>query len=184
MPISLSSLPEEVYNCSMESGQQFRPEQISRTGERNAWMLAIAAWALSWVMVRAFDAPVLLLSAFAGFLTLAAAAISLSNWIDRKTVMILTPEGVAFRNGLRNVKMDWAQIQKVRVVSDRWGKRVHVLGTEAHFNFRMLSEIEFQEKLHEKMGFTNGEEILQAILKSSGLELAADDEQSNYYARP
>ncbi|HIE58103.1 MAG TPA: hypothetical protein EYP88_07740, partial [Anaerolineales bacterium] len=62
----------------MESGQQFRPEQISRTGERNAWMLAIAAWALSWVMVRAFDAPVLLLSAFAGFLTLAAAAISLS----------------------------------------------------------------------------------------------------------
>ena len=168
---------------AMDGVQEFHPEKISRTGERNAWILTVLSWAVAWGLVRFLDAPVLLLSVFAGFLTLAAAAISLGNWIDRKTVLTLTPEGVAFRNGLRNVQMTWAQIQKVRVVPDRWGERVHVLGTGAHFNFRMLGEIEFQDKLHERIGFTSGDQILQTILKSSGLKLVRNDEGERYYAR-
>ena len=177
-------MPHLWYNTGMENAQVFRPEKISRTGERNAWILAVVSWALAWGMVQALDAPVLLLSVFAGFLTLAAAAISLSNWIDRKTVLTLTPEGVAFRNGLRNVSLTWDQIQKVRVVPDRWGERVHVMGARAHFNFRMLGEIEFQEKLHERIGFANSDQILQTILQSSGLKLVASDEGGRYYARP
>jgi hypothetical protein len=168
----------------MDHVQVFRPERISRAGERNAWILAVAAWVLGWGAAWRFGASVRLLLTVAGLFTLAAAAISLGNWIDRKTVLLLTPEGVTFRNGLRNVTLTWEQILKVRVVPDRWGERVHVMGARAHFNFRMPGEIEFQEKFHERIGFANGDQILQTILKSSGLQQIAKDETGRDYARP
>ena len=168
----------------METAQIFHPKTISRQGERNAWILTGAAlivaltlfWRLSlfpvWIMVFTF------------FLLLSAIFISLSNWVDRKTILILEPNGVKFRNGLRNVQLSWDQIEKVRVFEDRWGQRVHVLGAEAHFNFRMLSEVEFRGKVGGKMGFPEGETILKEIIQVSGLSLIENQNQDRYYARP
>jgi hypothetical protein len=98
--------------------------------------------------------------------------------------LILNPGGIEFRNRLRNVHLDWEQIEKIRVTSDRWGSHVYVSGTETSFNFRMLSEVQFQGKVRGQMGFPEGETIFKKILQASGLSLTDSNDQGRYYARP
>ena len=167
----------------MESKREFHPEKISRTGERNAWILtgvAVVACLLLWRV----SAPSTLLLVTVAFLLIAAFFISLSNWIDRKTTLILDPEGIKFQNGLRNVMMNWDEIERLRVVSDRWGERVHVSSNRNYISFRNLSDVKIQGKVRGQMGFPEGKEILQQIIQSSGLVLTEENDQGHYYARP
>ena len=108
--------------------REFRPELIPRKGEWTAWILAIIASSV-WLTLRwrLLDVPVAALI-FVAFLLLSASSISLGNWVDRKTVLSLSPAGVSFRNGLRNVSLKWDQIRELRVLPDRWGERVHIWG--------------------------------------------------------
>ena len=168
----------------MESAQVFRPTTIPRSGERNAWVLSGFAVVIEALMIWRFGTPPAWSTILMVFFLLSAMVISLSNWVDRKTTLVLQPESIEFRNGLRNVHLEWDQIEKLRVVSDRWGQRVHILGAGASFNFRLLSEVEYQGKVRGQMGFPEGEAILKEILKSSGLTLTESDDQGRYYARP
>ena len=167
----------------MESTQEFHPEMISRKGERNAWILTGAA-IIAYLLLWRISEPSTLLLVMVIFLLISALFISLSNWIDRKTVLTLSPEGIHFYNGLRNVKLNWNEIEKLRVVPDRWGKRVHVSSSQAYISFRNLSEVEFQGKVRGQMGFPKGEEILEEIINSSGLVLTEENDQGHYYVRP
>jgi hypothetical protein len=167
----------------MESKQEFQPEMISRTGERNAWILAGVAIVACLLLWRVSPPPTLLLVTLA-FLLIAAIFISLSNWVDRKTKLILDPDGIKFQNGLKKVNLDWDEIERLRVVTDRWGERVHVSSNKAYFSFRNLSDVKIQGKIRGQMGFPEGEEILQQIIKSSGLVQTETDDHGHYYARP
>lgn len=122
---------------------------------------------------------------FAIVLMLAALSISLSNWVDRQTVMRLDANWVEFRSSLRHVRLLWSEICQVRVSPSRWGNKVQVIGAHAHFSFRTLGEVWFQDELKGKMGFEKGDEILHAIIISSGLEKVFErDGEGSYYARP
>ncbi len=167
----------------MEKQQEFHPKKISRSGERNAWILtgvSIAAYLLIWRISE----PSMLLVVMVIFLLISALFISLSNWIDRKTTLTLGSESIKFYNGLRNVKLNWDEIEKLRVVPDRWGERVHVSSSKAYISFRNLSNVEFQGKVRGQMGFAEGEIIMQQILQTSGLVLSEETDQGQYYARP
>jgi len=168
----------------METAQVFHPETISRKGERNAWILAGIALIVELVMIWRYGIPPIWITVLLILLLLSAILISLSNWVDRNTVLILETDGLVYRNGLRNVSMKWDQIEKLRVTPDRWGSRIHVSGANIHFNFRKLSDIEFQGKVRGQMGFPEGEAILNEIIQSSGLSLTEDNDQDRYYARP
>jgi hypothetical protein len=168
----------------MASTKIFRPTPGSRQGERNAWILAGFAIIIELVLFwRSGSIPgwMTLLSIF---LLLSAILISVSNWMDRKTTLVLDLKGVAFRNGLRNVQLNWDRIERVHVLSDRWGQRVLVSSPDANFNFRTLSEVKLRGKVGGQMGFPEGEAILEEILQSSGLNLTKDNDQGQYYARP
>lgn len=80
--------------------------------------------------------------------------------------------------------MNWGKIEKLRVVPDRWGTRVHVSSSRAHFNFRNLSNVKIQGKVRGQIGFPEGEEIMQQIIQTSGLVLNEENNQEHYYARP
>ena len=168
----------------METAQTFHPTCIPRTGERNAWILSGFAVVIEALMIWRFSTPPAWSTILLVFFLFSASMISLSNWVDRKTTLILRPEGVEFRNGLRNVRLRWEQIEKLHVVSDRWGQRIHVLGQGSSFNFRLLSEVEYQGKVRGQMGFPEGEIILKEILNSSGLSPTESNDQGQYYARP
>ena len=168
----------------METDQIFRPETISRQGERNAWILSGFALIIELLLLWRLSTLPVWATLLTVFLLLSAVFISLSNWVDRKTTLVLKPSGIEFHNGLRNISMQWKQIETVSVINDRLGRRIHVAGTQANFNFRMVSEIEIQGKVGGKMGFSQGETILREIIDASGLSLVENKNQDRYYARP
>ena len=171
------------YNYAMDSVQEFHPEQISRKGERNAWILtgvSIAAYLLLWRISE----PSVLLLVMVIFLIISAFIISLSNWIDRKTTLILSTEGINFNNVLRSVHMNWDEIEQIQVLPDHWGKRVLVFGDQAHIRFRTLSDVEFRGKVRGQIGFHDGEAILEQIIRYSGLISTENENQGHYYVRP
>jgi hypothetical protein len=166
----------------MEGTQEFHPELLSRKGERNAWILGTVG-IVAYLLLLGFSQPSTLYLAMVIFLLVSALFISLSNWIDRKTRLILDPEGIKFQNGLRKVALTWDQIDKLSVIYDRWGERVHIYGNRTYFSFRNLGDVRIQGKVRGQLGFPDGQEILQQILISSDLIQTDEDDQGHYYAR-
>ena len=117
-------------------------------------------------------------------MVLSGAGMTLGNWMDRKTVLIMKPEGLEFRNGLRSVSLGWDDVQAAEITPSRWGDLVRVFGNNTHFQFRTLSEILHKGEIRNRMGFAQGELILQKILQNSGLVEANQSKESRYYSRP
>lgn len=143
---------------------------ISRRGELIAWASALMVLA-GWFILRQSGQGVLPVVPILGILLLLAAlSISLGNWMDRHTYIRLENGGITFHNGLRHVHFSWDQIKQVEVTPSKWGKKVQVLGNQAHFGFRTLGEVEAYGKSIGNVGFENGEWILEHILERSGLQ--------------
>lgn len=154
--------------------QEFTPERMSRRGEYTAWGMALLT-AGAWIILDLASRP--LPGGFrtlAVFLVVLALGISLSNWMDRRTSLQLGPEGVHFNNGLRNVTLDWGDIRRVEVLPGGWGKKVRVIGSSAYFEFRTLGEVRVQGDVKGRMGFPEGDKILQTILQKGGLHLVEE----------
>lgn len=167
---------------------EFQPELISRRGELIAWLGCLIV-GTGWIIlaVAGQDVTVLIPVVFI-LLALVAGSISLGNWMDRKTRLSLGPAGVAYHNGLRNVRFDWAEIQEVRVLPAQWGQKVQVLGEKSYFGFSTLGEVKANDRIIGQTGFVDGEKILQQIIENAHLrknqpDLAGLPENSYYYTR-
>lgn len=153
-----------------ESGyQEYRPMVASRRGERIAWLstsLVVSAWALFVVTEARVNLP---LTIVAGLLGSVALGISLSNWMDRKTRIVLSQKGLHFQNGLRNVVITWREIRQVRVLPAIWGKKVQVFADNAYFGFNTQGEVKAYGKIVTQTGFAQGDQIVQQILERAHL---------------
>ena len=165
--------------------QEFHPELNSRRGELIAWgsTLLVAA---GWGVLAASDNRIPGSIPFLGILLLLAAlSISLGNWMDRRTRLQLGPEGVHFQNGLRDVQLSWDEIRQIQVYPGKWGKRVSVIGPASHFEFRTLGEVSVQGETKSRLGFVDGESILQKMLEAADLIPKPDSLSTDpyYYVR-
>jgi hypothetical protein len=168
----------------MISPREFHPEMVSRRGEFITWVLALISLAtLIFLWVQTAGVSIWQM-AFAGLMILAAASSSLSNWMERKTVLTLKPEGIHFCNGLRDVSLNWDDIQELQVFPSRFGNRVNILGDHSHFNFRTLVEVTRRSGTKSAMGFSQGEFILQQIIVNSSLDEKEQNKKGRYYTRP
>jgi hypothetical protein len=164
-------------------GHTFTPELQPRRTELVAWGLAVASlfglfllnlggmiyfWAIIFVM----------------FMFFAAMSISLGNWMDRQTRLVIDEYGVTYNNGLRHVNMEWHLITNVTTFPARWGEKVQVMGEKRHFDFNTLGEVTFQHQVQGHVGFQQGDKIKQEIIGKSGLTLVAKKGDSYYYSRP
>jgi hypothetical protein len=167
---------------------EFRPKLIPRRGELIAWLGSLIV-GVGWVILAVFGQGVTFLIPIVFILlSLVAASISLGNWMDRKTHLSLEPDGVEYHNGLRSVRLDWAEIQEVRVFPAQWGRKVQVIGDRAYFGFSTLGEVKVNDRLLGQTGFPEGEMILQRIIENAHLNQmqpsqAGLPENSYYYAR-
>ena len=162
---------------------EYRPELLSRRGEYIAWGIALVAIA-AWVVLHFTATPVFGgLTFLTVLLALSGIAISLGNWMDRRTILRLESEGVRFDNGLRRVMLHWSEICQVQVYPSAWGKKVRVIGEKAHFDFRTLGEVIYQGEVKGRLGFEKGEEILRHILENSRLKKVPGPANCFYYAR-
>jgi len=162
--------------------REFRPELLPRRGEWTAWALALAASAGVWLLNWSGYVPVWAWI-FWVFLLFSGLSISLGNWLDRNTVIRLDADGIRFENGLRRVRLNWREVQKVAVLPARWGKAVQVIGEKSHFEFKTLGEVQFQGEVRGRTGFLEGQAILDVILRKTGLELVEESNNAYYYAR-
>ena len=164
--------------------REFRPEKVSRTGEIITWILAVIT-VITLVFLWSQNAGVSIWQVtFTVLMLTAAGGSSLSSWMDRSTVLILRPEGVDFRNGLRDVSVNWDDLEEVQIFPSRFGNRVNVFGSQSHFNFRTMVEVTNRSGRSSSMGFSQGEFITQQIIKNSGLQETLKNDRARYYARP
>ena len=103
--------------------------------------------------------------------------------MDRRTVLRMDGRGISYKNGLRNVQMDWLDIRQVRVLPARWGNKIQIIGENAYFEFRTLGEVKVAGQIKGRMGFEQGEEILREIILNSGLHKIDHTGDGYYYAR-
>jgi hypothetical protein len=150
--------------------EEFHPQLISRRGELIAWASALMVLAGWFILRQSRQAMLPVVPILAILLLLAALSISLGNWVDRNTYIRLENGGITFNNGLRHAHFKWDQIRRVEVTPSKWGKKVEVLGDQAHFGFRTLGEVEAYGNTIGRVGFENGEWILEHILERSGLQ--------------
>lgn len=168
---------------SAEKEQIYRPILTSRRGELIAWGSSFLVVIL-WLVLGATGQQVMLaIPVIAVILFGAALSISLGNWMDRKTEMRIDNGRVAFTNGLRNVEMTWEEIQEVRAIPARWGKKVQVIGEKSYFGFQTLAEVTMMEEVKGRFGFVEGEDILRQIVLSSQLHIVERPGEGYYYAR-
>jgi hypothetical protein len=162
---------------------EYRPELLSRRGEGLAWLTTLFSFT-AWIILSLTGRPLLSVVPFMSFFfLLAAASISLGNWVDRSTVLRLEDNGLAFKNGLRNVRLYWNQIVQVQVFGSSWGRKVRVIGAQGHFDFRTLGELTMAGEVKGRMGFKQGEQILRQILSATSLKEVEHTSNSYYYAR-
>jgi len=134
-----------------------------------AWGLAILALA-GWAFLAARGMSLPWLYRFiAVFLGLTALSLSLTNWIDRSTILRLDEHGVRFENGLRKVQMRWEEIIRVQVQPMNLGQLVRVMSEKTFFTFRTLGDVTLRGQMRGRVGFAQGEQILATILERSGL---------------
>ena len=170
-------------NLQLEAQTIFRPELLSRRGESIAWGTSILVF-MGWLILSLNGRQVPFAVPFLGIiLVLAALAISLGNWMDRKTELRLDAGGVTYKNGLRCAALKWNEINEIRVFPSKWGKKVHVLGAAAHFNFRTLGEVKVQDEVKGRMGFAEGDKILSVMLEQTNLKEISGPGPGCYYGR-
>jgi hypothetical protein len=165
--------------------QEFHPELNSRRGELIAWgsaLLVSAGWLVLALSGSRVPGSVPFLDIV---LLLAGLSISLGNWMDHRTRLQLGLDGVHFQNGLRDVQLSWDEILQIQVYPGKWGKRISVIGPASHFEFRTLGEVSVQGETKGRMGFVDGERILQKMLQAAGLVPKPDSQSTDpyYYIR-
>ncbi len=163
--------------------KEHKPELISRRGEFNAWALASVVSVAIAVMYWSVGSISTIAWVFWVFFLFAAFSTSFGNWMDRRTVMKVGDSGITFENGIRQVALTWLEVKNVSVAPARWGRRVQVFSEKARFQFRTLGEVQYQGKVEGRLGFVEGEEILQEILKKTNLRLEKEEKGSYYYSR-
>jgi len=161
----------------------YRPELQSRRSEYIAWSLAGASL-LGLIFLNLGGMIFFWSLVFVVFLFFAALSISLGNWMDRRTQIRIDDLGIAFENGLRFVRLDWPAISSVKSFPVRWGNKVQVLSAKMHFEFSTSGEVIFQNKVEGRVGFQEGEQIMDEIVRRSGLTAVAKKGDSYYYSRP
>lgn len=161
----------------------YKPELISQRGEITAWLLASAAM-IAWIVLwlgNYYVFPVLPVVAIV--LILAAASISLGNWMDRHTFIKISDIQIEYSNGIRHTILPWKSIQQVEVNTHKWGNKIHVVGPDSHFSFRTLGEISIGGEIKGRMGFAQGDTILGIIIEKSGMEKINHNQEYYYYTR-
>ncbi len=162
--------------------QDFQPLLAPRVNELTFWLVAVV-FLLVGFFLRSIEMPGSFFAILLGILALLQAiGLSVSNWMDRKTVLRLRPEGIMYQNGLQHIDLSWEQIQGVEVVRTRWNsRRVFVLGNNRKFHFQTLARLMYNNQKVLKYGFEQGDYILAMILKNCEFEMTTQPNPDSYY---
>jgi hypothetical protein len=166
----------------MSTPREFHPELMPRRSEAVAWLAGIGMLIGLFLATSRWGAQSFVFWTFEALLLFSAVSISLGNWMDRRSIIRMGVDGIAFENGVRSVRLSWPEVQNVAVVPTRLGKRVQVQGAQSHFTFKTMSESTLAGQ-QMRTGFADGQEILDTVLKECDLKMKVEKDGMTYYAR-
>jgi len=174
---------EKVTSARIEYEGTFYPELLSRRGEITVWILLVLIL-LSGLILKFSGRSVPYAVLFLGiFFLLAGVSISLGNWMDRRTFIKVRLDGIEFMNGLRHVNLLWQEINRLEMYPSNWGNKVHVRSADSHFAFRTMGEVKVNQEVKGRMGFKEGDKILEVLLERSKLRKVERSDPGEYYIR-
>jgi hypothetical protein len=166
-----------------EFPHEFKPVISGRRSEIYGWLLVVLMGGAWWTMGRqGISYAGFILLFFFVFLILAAGT-SLANWMERRTLLRLTPDHIHFENGLRNVTLSWDEIREVQVLPTRRGQSVEIVGRNRHFHFQIARDVEVLGTVLGRVGFADGKQILAEILSHTELQKIERSQPGRYYTR-
>jgi hypothetical protein len=147
----------------LEGEEAFRPAKPNRRGEFLAWgccfVLAVTA-VVQARMTEGFPYTAVLLLAF---FFLGGAVTSFGNWLERRTSVLLTPEGVTYTSPIRNVSLAWDKIDTLTALPAGQGWRLVVQGTGRVFQLRTRVSLGEGDRETVPIGFPDGERMASLI---------------------
>ncbi|MEK6221710.1 MAG: hypothetical protein N2D54_05635 [Chloroflexota bacterium] len=164
----------------MSQTHEFKPFTQPRRAEVSAWVMAIVVLIVAKILSQGNGSPSLVTWLLSLFFLISAASISFGNWLDANTLLNISKDKIAFKNGLRNVTFAWHEIETVQVHPSKWGDRVFVLSNKAKFSFQMTGQVTISGK-NQQTGFSQGKAILETIVDKGGLEAKQSESNGKYY---
>jgi hypothetical protein len=166
-----------------DPSREYRPALSSRKNELTGWFLVLLTGGAWWVISTRSSSLSLFIPLFFLLFLFLAAFTSLANWIERRTLLRISPSGVHFQNGLRDVSLAWSEINEVHILPSRWGQAVHILGENRHFHFQLAGEVTVMGKPQQRVGFLEGQQILSELLSNTQLQKVERNRPGRFYAR-
>ncbi|GAB4497801.1 MAG: hypothetical protein OHK0052_10050 [Anaerolineales bacterium] len=153
---------------------EFTPQPTPRSAESTLWILSLAAsGAWLWMLARA-SAFAAMLGTLFGVLTFLGVGLALNAWMEQRTRLQLTPDGVTYTNGLRRVTFGWQEIEQIVVQVMRNGRILSIHSPQTHIQFRIETT----------GGFAEGQRILSLLLQHSHLQRQPEQTSGvTYYSR-
>ena len=149
--------------------ERYRPAPANRRGEAIAWLCALGVGIAGLVLtVRAGTTPCITWQLLAIFV-MAGSAISLGNWLDSRTELELSPEGIAYQSPLRRLNARWEDVEALTAIPLRRGWRLQVESSDGRFALRTICRMKLGPVESQPIGFLEGERIASLIRGMSGL---------------
>jgi hypothetical protein len=155
----------------MVDGEEvFRPALPSRRGEATAWILAALVGVASLALYVSTSEWQCLPLALFGFLLAAGAIISLGRWLDVRTEINASSQGISFHSPLRRVTLPWDRLSRIRASQAGQTWWVTVFGEDhSHFRFRVREAEVDPERLQRIFTLPRGRLLVGMICGMAGL---------------
>lgn len=168
----------------LSTEKTFKPLLNPRRSEVIAWVFFAAILAMLIYFPASGFARIggIILAVFFFF---SAIIMTLANWQNRRTALSLSGKGVRFENGLQKVEMLWENIHQVAVYPGRVNDKIVVTGADQQIAFDMYNEVVVNGKATGKVGFEQGEKILETIFHYANIDVSEKHhaEGYDYYSR-
>lgn len=182
--MSTSTLPFKLEDdISLDSGS-YKPVPPNPSGLRMGWLLfGISALAGVYMAIFQVDIPTIYWIA-SGVLLVVALAISLSQWLEGRTVITVMHDGIQFQSPLRKLKLRWSEIDELWCGKIQGGWRFMVSGLQAAFRFQSLIVLRSGTGKQVRSGFEEGQKIAHHIFRAAGLSHQEQQDDIWIFRRP
>ncbi len=161
----------------ISNSETFTPIAMDRQGERMAWSLAMALLALLIYLRWSMQIRLTALLVIFVLLFLAAILISFGTWMERRTRIDLSPEGMRYKNPLRDRWIRWEDLTRIHAYPRGSGWRVLVESSIANFSFQTGTVLNTGWGSSIKTGVVGGEDLVSGIVGLANLSAVSADRE-------
>ena len=155
--------------AGFEEKKTYRLITLNRSGERVAWLLVLTLGILDAVLFSRLGSISLTALIFTILFLLAALASSFSNWLERKTKIIVSESDLVHQTPIREVVMMWREIDSLRLTRRGAGWYGIVIGDQRVITFQTPTTIKGPFGREVRTGVESGEQLAAMIARQANL---------------